>query len=96
VRLTVYALRGAKLRRAPVFAYLSRGAGQPYRLVARRRWQRVTRRYVATTLPFPAGSLRPRAHRYIVCVREPDPGAFGRPSRIDAACGAPEIARGGR
>jgi outer membrane protein assembly factor BamB len=93
VRLTVYAFRGAKLRAAPVYLYLSRRAGEPLRLVARRRWQRATRRYVATTLPFPRGALRSRSARFAVCVREPDPGAFGRPSPIDALCGRPEIPR---
>ena len=91
VRFTVGALPGAQVRRGEVFAYLSQ-AGGPYRLVDRRRWSRRTRRSVTATMRFPSGALG-RRDRYLVCAREPEPDAFGRPSEQDRRCGEPEIPR---
>jgi hypothetical protein len=50
---------------------------------------------VSTTLPFPAGTLT-RSHRAYVCVREPQPDAFGRPDEREHRCGDPELARAER
>ena len=93
VRLTLFAFRRAQIRRRPVFAYLADSRSEPYRLVARRAWQRKTRRSVTVEMPYPRGTLR-REQAWVLCSPEPTPDAFGRPSEIERRCGAAELPRG--
>ena len=95
VRFTVFAFPSASVRRGPVFAYLSGGPGQPYRQIGSQRWSTKTRRYVATTVRFPAGS-RLSPGDFVVCAPEAQPDALGRPNDIDRNCGKPEIPRSDR
>ena len=92
VRFTVFAFPGASIRRSPVFGYLSAGPGQPYRLAVQTRWSTKTRRYVAATVKFPAGT-KLTGGAFTVCAPEAQPDAFGRPNEGDRLCGQPEIPR---
>jgi outer membrane protein assembly factor BamB len=90
---TVYAFRGAKIRDRRVYAYLAHGRTEPWSLVAGRRWQRKGRRSVAVSFRYPRGRLGKGDH-WMVCVPEPTPDAFGRPTEIERVCGQREIPRG--
>ena len=90
--LKVAAFRGAQIRRKRVFGYLTRGRTRPWRLVATRRWT-LGRRGVTARLRYPRGRLGRRDH-WLICVPEPVPDAFGRPSEIERRCGARTIPRG--
>jgi outer membrane protein assembly factor BamB len=92
LRYTVYAFRGAKIRRKRVYAYLARGRSEPWRLVRSRRWQRTARRFVAVTIRYPRGRLGKGDH-WMLCLPEPQPDAFGRPTEIERLCGQAEIPR---
>ena len=89
----VYAFPKARIRRKTVYAYLARGPRQAWRLVDRRRWQRLGKRSASVTLRYPRGRLTKR-DAWLVCVRESKPDAFGRPNPIDARCGARRMPRG--
>ena len=90
---TVYAFRGAKIRRKRVYAYVARGRTEPWRLVDGRRWQHVGRRSVRVTFRYPRGRLG-RGDHWLLCVPERKPDAFGRPTEIERVCGQREIPRG--
>ena len=90
VRMTIWAFPRAQVRKGRVFAYLQRTRGEPFQLVSDRAWGRKTRRFVRATLPFPARSLK-RTHRFVVCAKEPEPDAFGRPHEWDRRCGEPTL-----
>ena len=90
VRMTIWAFPGAKVRKGRVYAYLQRSRTEPFQLVTDRAWGRRTKRFVRATLPFPAGSLK-RSHRFVVCAKEPEPDAFGRPHEYDRRCGEPTL-----
>ena len=60
-----------------------------------RRWQHRGRRSVAVTLRYPPGRLGKGDH-WMLCLPEPEPDAFGRPTEIERVCGQREIARGAR
>jgi outer membrane protein assembly factor BamB len=91
LRFEVGALPGAKIRRRRVVFYLARrGQAEPRRIAAKR-WQVRAKRFVRVTHTYPRGSLR-RTDRWLVCTREPPGGdGFGRPSPLDALCGAPRL-----
>jgi outer membrane protein assembly factor BamB len=92
LELRVYAGPGAELRRRPVYGYLARGK-DPWRRVARGRWQRGRRpAAAAATLRYPHGRLR-RGDQWLICTREAQPDAFGRPRAIGPRCGRRTLAR---
>ncbi len=82
----------AKVRTKTVFAYLARGDAQPWRLVDRRRWQRLSKRSASVALRYPRGRLTKRDH-WLVCTREPRPDAFGRATELDRRCGERRLPR---
>jgi len=90
LRVRLYALPGAQVRRRPVYGYLARGT-KPWRRVARARWQ-LAKRSASATLRYPNGRLR-RGDQWLICTRERNPDAFGRPRAIDPLCGRRTLPR---
>ncbi len=69
-----------------VYGYLAR-AGRPWRRVAAARLRRD-----AATLRYPRHRLA-KGDRWLVCVREARPDAYGRPRPLDRLCGRPTLRR---
>ena len=92
LRYTVFAFPKAQIRRKKVYAYLARGRTAPYRRVDGRKWQQLTRRTATVRLRFPRGRLT-RRDRYLICVPERSPDAFGRPTEVERRCGARTLDR---
>jgi len=74
-----------------VYGYLAEQEGATYRLVAQRKFRRKTRIRARTTLRYPAGSFD-GSRRWMICMPEPAPDRYGRPTETERVCGAPEIA----
>ena len=91
LRLSVRAGRGAAIRKRVVYAYVARG-GEPWQLVAARKWARFTRRTATVTFTYPRGRLGRRDH-WMVCTPEPTPDAFGKPTETERLCGARTLPR---
>ncbi len=90
LRVTIRAARRAQILRRRIYGYLARAA-KPWRRVADGRW-RIGPRSTTVTLRYPPGRLGP-GDRWLVCTREREPDAFGRPTRIDRLCGRRTLPR---
>lgn len=80
----------AAVRGRTVYGYLARG-GAPWRRVAAGRL-RLRAGLAAATLRYPPSRLTGR-DRWLVCIREPRPDAYGRPRALDRLCGRRTLRR---
>lgn len=80
----------AAVRGRTVYGYLARAGGAWRRVDARR--LRPAGRVAQATLRYPRYRLTGR-DRWLVCIREAQPGAYGRPRPLDRLCGRSTLRR---
>jgi putative pyrroloquinoline-quinone binding quinoprotein len=92
VRVTLTAPPRASIRTHRAVFYLAAASDTSWRRISSARWTRRSPTTLTATVGYPAGRLG-SADRVLVCTREPQPDAFGRPNALDRTCGAAQLPR---